>query len=111
MFTRVYRISRRVLLPTLSAASAASLAFLAALAAPRLLDEDAPSIMTAACTRPSSPPGAAVQPLVESGSVMHEKMRISLGYASGKLPMKRRWLSTCSGTPGGRGAPSPYRAE
>src|ERR1041385_4539249 len=107
----VYNTSRNALVPTLSAASAASLALLAALAAPRLLDEDAPAIMTAACTRPSSPLGAAVQPLVESGSVMHENMHSSLGYASGKLPMKRRWLPTCSDTPGGRGAPTPYRAE
>src|SRR3954469_17267820 len=100
MFTGVYKMSRSALVPTLSAASAASLAFLAALAAPRLLDDDAPAIMTVACTRPSSPPGAAVQPLAESGSVVHENMRISLGYASGKLPMKRRWLPTCSDTPG-----------
>src|ERR1043165_4034172 len=110
MFTGVYKMSRRVLLPTPSAASAASLALLAALAAPRLLDEDAPAIMTEACTRPSPPTGAATQPLVESGSVMHEKMRISLGYASGKLLMKRRCSPTCRDTPGGTSVPAPCRA-
>src|ERR1044072_3449376 len=111
MFTRVYKMSRSALVPTPSAASATSLAFLATLAAPRLLDEDAPAIMTEACTRPSPPPGAATQPLVESGSVVHEKTRISLGYASGKLLMKRRCVPTCRDTPGGRGTPTPCRAE
>src|ERR1041384_1154622 len=82
MFTGVYKISCSPLVPTPSAASAASLAFLAALVAPWLLDAVVPAIMTAACTRPSSPPGAAVQPLVERGYVTHEKTHISLGYAS-----------------------------
>src|SRR3954468_23313838 len=90
LFTGVYNTSRNALVPTCSAASDASLALLAALSAPRLLDEDAPAIMTAARTRLSPPPDAAMQSPVESGSVMHEKMRMSLGYASGKLPMKRR---------------------
>src|SRR4051812_37836130 len=74
LVTGVYNTSRNALVPTLSAASAASLAFLATLAGPRLLDEDAPAIMTAACTWPSSPPGATMQPLVENGSVMHDMM-------------------------------------
>src|ERR1043165_880736 len=100
-------MSRSVLVPIPSAASAASLALLAVLAAPWLLDEDAPAIMTEACTRPSPPPGAASQPLVERGSVVHEKMRTSLGYASGKLLMKRRCSPTCRDTPGGTSAPAP----
>src|ERR1043165_8669218 len=104
-------MSRSVLVPIPSAASAASLALLAALAAPWLLDEDAPAILTEACTRPSPPPSAASQPLVERGSVVHEKMRISLGYASGKLLMKRRCPPICRDTPGARGTPTLCRAE
>src|SRR4051812_31648589 len=89
--------------PATSAASVAALDLLVALSASsRLLDASVPAIMTAACTRTSSPPGPAWQPLVGSGSMMLEKTRTSLGYATGKLPMKRRWLPTCSDTPGGR---------
>src|SRR4051812_34135215 len=90
LFTGVYITYRNALVPTCSAASAVSLALLAALDTPRLLDEDAPAIMTAARTRLSPPPDAAMQSPVESGSFMHEKMQMSLGYALGKLPMKRR---------------------
>src|ERR1041384_4943891 len=104
-------MSRSVLVPIPSAASAASLALLAALAAPWLLDEEAPAIMTEACTRPSPPPGAATQPPGERGAGGHEKTRISLGYTSGKLLMKRRCSPTCRDTPGGRSAPTPCRPE
>src|SRR4051812_5718129 len=110
MFTGVYNTSRRALVPTPFVAFVASLSFLAALAAPWLLDAVVPAIITAACTRVSAPPGAAVQPLVGSGSVTLEKMHTSLGYASGKLPMKRRCSPICRDTPGGRGAPTPNLA-
>src|ERR1041384_8604575 len=111
MFTGVYKMSRSALVPTPSAASAASFALRAALAAPWLLDEETPAIMTEACTRPSPPLGAAVQPLVESGSVVHEKIRISLGYVSGKALMKRRCSPTRRDTRGGTSAPTACRAE
>src|SRR3954469_7846072 len=110
MFTGVYNTSRKALVPTPSASSAASLAFLATLAAPWLLDSVVPTIITAACTRVSTPPGASVQPLVGSGSVTLEKTRTSLGYASGRLPIKRRWLPTCRDNLGGIGAPTPIPA-
>src|ERR1041385_1432510 len=59
LFTGVYDTSRNALAPIRSAASAVSLAFLAALVGYRLVEEHAPAIMTAACNRPSSWPGAA----------------------------------------------------
>src|SRR4051812_12149000 len=112
MLTGVYNTSRNALGPATSAAPAVALALLATLvASSQLLDACGPAIMTTACTRTSSPPGSAWQTLVGSGSVMLEKTRTSMGYASGKLPMKRRWLPTCSNTPDGRGALTPNRAE
>src|SRR4051812_4281492 len=88
--TGVYNTSRKALGPAPASASAAPLARLAAAVSSWLLDAFVPAIMTAAHTRPSTPPGDAWQPLVGSGSVMLEKTRTSLGYASGKLLMKSR---------------------